>query len=120
MSIASHRTAIVALLDPDVRAFDYAPKSLPYPCAVVGFPTSYDAHDSFSSTTAMVLPVALYVGYADNRAAEDNLEALIDQVVSLVETEDAYSVVTVRDFGVIENAAGQPVSLACTVDVSVL
>lgn len=120
MSIASNRAALVALLTTaSVRAFAYAPKSLPTPCAVVGFPTSYDAHDSFTST-AMIVAIVLYVGYGDGRAAEDELEALIDTVVAAVEADSDYSVTTVDEFGLVENSAGQPTALSCTVSVSVL
>lgn len=120
MSIASHRTAIKALADfAGIRAYDYAPKSLSPSCAVVGFPVNYNPHDTFT-TTAMTLPVALYVPYAANRAAEDALEALIDSLVTAVEGNDAYACSAVRDFGVLENAAGQPTALSCTVDFDCL
>lgn len=120
MSIASHRTAIKGLLDfAGIRSYDFTPASLPTPCTVVGFPASYNPHDTFT-TAAMTLPVALYVGYGDNRAAEDELEALIDSVVTAVEGDDAYACSAVRDFGVVENAAGQPTALSCTVDFDCL
>lgn len=120
MSIATHRTALAELCRPFVQSYDYAPKALPTPCAVIGFPTAYSPGDTLSDTTAMTIPVALYVGYGDNKAAEDNLEELIESLVTAIETDNAYAVTTVRDFGLLENATGTPTALSCTIEVSVL
>lgn len=121
MTIASTRAALAALLVAGgVRAFDSAPKALPTPCVVVGFPSSYIPHSALGGATAMEIALGLYVGYGDNRAAEDELEALIDTVVGLVEAVAAYSVSDVAEFGLVENASGQPTALSCTVTVSVL
>lgn len=125
-SISTVRTAIKdALVAMPLRAFDYAPQNLPTPCAIVGFPSRYNPNDTFSDTASFVLPVSIYVGYASNRAAEDALESYLatsgdSSVIATIEAIGAnYAVNAVRDFGVLQNDAGQPVALGCVVEVEV-
>lgn len=120
MSIASHRTVLMELCKPFVQAYDHSPKALPTPCAVIGFPTTYTPGDTLSDTAAMTIPVVVYVGYGDNKSAEDNLEALIEELVPAIEADDAYAVAAVKDFGLLENSQGTPTALACTIEVDIL
>ncbi len=126
-SISTTRQAIKdALVAMPLRAFDYAPQNLPTPCAIVGFPSRYNPNDTFGDTATFVIPVSIYVGYGSNRAAEDALEAYLStsgdsSVVATIEAIGAnYAVNAVRDFGVLQNDAGQPVALGCVVEVEVL
>lgn len=126
-SISTTRAAIKAAVEGmGLRAFDYAPPNLPPPCAIVGFPSRYMPNDTFSDTASFTIPVTVYVSYASNRAAEDNLEAYLassgsDSVIAAIDgIGSSYGVAQVRDFGVLENASGQPVALGCVVDVEVL
>jgi hypothetical protein len=125
-SIATTRTAIAnALTAAGFRAFDYSPQNLPPPCVIVGLPTTYRPNDSLSDTATFTIPVTCYVTYASNRAAEDNLEAMLassgtGSVIATIEAiGSSYAVSQVRDFGVLEDTNGQPVALGCVVDVDV-
>lgn len=122
-TISDHRTAIKALVATvsglSGRTYDYAPQQMPFPAVVVGFPTAYDFRATTGGAKDMTIPVNIYVGYGSNRAAEDALEALVDPVCAVIETVDAYAVVAVKDFQILENTNSQPVALHCTVDVSV-
>lgn len=126
-AISTTRTAIKdAIVASGVRAFDYAPPNLPTPCVIVGLPSRYNPNDTLSDTASFTIPCTLYVGYGDNRAAEDQLESYLASSGSgsLIATIEAiggnYAVSAVRDFGVLENASGQPIALGCVVDVEVL
>lgn len=124
-AISTVRAAIVDGLDGTVRAYAYSPENLNPPCAVVGFPTSYDPNDTLGDTAMMVIPVNLYVPYSTNRGAEDALEALLatsgtGSVIDAIEDCGSnFAVQTIRDFGVLENSAGAPVALGCTIEVIV-
>ena len=125
-SISTTRTELKDAIGAVLRAFDYAPQNLPTPCAVVGFPTRYNPTDTFSDTASFTIPVTVYVSYASNRAAEDNLESYLatsgaTSVIAAIEAIGSnYAVSQVRDFGVLENSTGQPVALGCVVEVEVL
>ena len=73
----------------------------------------------------MTLPVTIYVSYTSNRAAEDKLEGYLttsgtgSAIAAILAIGSQYEVPQVRDFGVLESAAGQPVALGCVVDVAV-
>lgn len=125
-SIATTRTAIAdALTAAGFRAYDHSPQNLAPPCVIVGLPTRYAPNDSFSDTASFTIPLTVYVTYASNRAAEDNLEAMLSSsgTSSVVGVVDAiggnYVVTQVRDFGVLEDGNGQPVALGCVVEVDV-
>ena len=125
-SISDTRAAIKSALEGmELRAYDYAPNDLRPPCAIVGFPSRYIPNDTFSDTASFTIPVTVYVSYASNRAAEDNLEAYLSSsgagsVIAAIDgIGSSYGVAQVRDFGVLENASGQPVALGCVVDVEV-
>lgn len=124
-SIATTRTAISdALTAAGFRAFDHSPQNLPPPCIVVGFPTRYAPNDTMSDTASFSIPVTCYVPYSSNRAAEDNLEAMLStsgtgSVIATIEAIGGnYVVSQVRDFGLLEQD-GQPVALGCVVEVDV-
>jgi len=125
-SISTTRTAIKEAVEGmGLRAFDYAPNNLPTPCAIIGFPSRYIPNDTFGDTASFTIPVTVYVSYASNRAAEDNLESYLatsgdaSVLAAIDELGSSYGVAQVRDFGVLENATGQPVALGCVVDVEV-
>lgn len=119
-TISTHRNAIKALVATvdGIRAFDYAPASPPFPTAVIGFPTEYDPHATFGGGRDLTIPVTVYVGYGNTRAAEDQLEAFIDPIVDAIETTPAYQVAGVRNFSV-ESVNDTPVALSCQIMVSV-
>ena len=125
-SIADTRTAIMEAVEAiPLRCFDYAPQNLPFPCAVVGFPSRYDPSDTFSDTATLTIPVTLYVRYSSNRAAEDELESYLDtsgdlSIIAAVEAIGSnYVVAAVRDFGLLTGTNDQPIALGCVVDVNV-
>jgi hypothetical protein len=124
-SIATVRADLLEACETVVRAFDYMPTDLPGTLAIVGFPTTYRPVDSTSSAI-MIVPVTLYVPYTANRAAERDLEPYLattgdDSLIAAIHAQStAYSVDNVRDFGVLENAQGQPVKLGCVLEVTVL
>jgi len=125
-SISDTRAAIKdALVSINVRAYDYSPNTLSNPCAIVGFPTRYLPSDTLSDTATFTIPVTMYVGYAANRAAEDNLESYLNtsgdaSIIAAVEAiGDEYHVAAVRDFGVLQNEDGAPIALGCVIDVEV-
>lgn len=126
-SISTTRAAITAAINAmPLRCYDYAPKNLNTPCAIVGFPKRYNPNDTFGDTATFTIPVTVYVGYGSTRAAEDALESYLatSGSTSLIATIEAiggnYQISEVRDFGVLENDNAQPVALGCVIDVEVL
>lgn len=126
-SISSIRSALQTAIEAmPLRCYDFFPSNLNPPCAIVGMPSEYLPNDSFSDTARMVIPVSIYVGYGSNRAAEDALESYLatsgtgSVILAIENISTGYTVRSVRDFGLVENANGQPIALGCVIEVDVL
>ena len=127
MSLATVRTALADAVDnTGLRSYDYLPGSPALPCAVVGWPTSFEPHAGFGDVPNMEIPVMIMVPFQGNRSADANLEQYLTtsgslSVVAAIEAASAaYRVPVVRDFGVITIGDAGQLALACTVIVNVL
>lgn len=119
--IANAREALQTGLRDTIRTYRYNPEQLNPPCAVIGFPTSYDPNAALADAATFTIPVSVYVPYAASRAAEEALETYVASVVDAVHAIGSeYAVPQVRDFGVLENATGVPTALGCVIDVLIL
>lgn len=124
-SIADAREAIKTQVATLLRCHDYMPQQIAPPCVIVGLPTNYDVNDTQGDTATLTIPVMLYVPYASNRAAEDQIERYLatsgdDSVLALIEAAgEGYAVTGVRDFGTLDNTQGTPTALGCTIEVTV-
>lgn len=133
MSLATIRTELARQIrnETGIRTYDYEPLKAEYPCAVVGWPESYDLRSTFESSTAFTLPVRVEVPLRQDRAADDKLEtiveasgsasiaAAIDTDVTLNSSCDSAIATQVVDFGLRETQP-EVFVLTATIMVEVL
>lgn len=125
MSFSTHRAAIKEAIEPTLRCYDYLPGSPATPCAVIGWPTSFDPHAAVGDVADYTIPVTLMVPFATNRAADEKLEALIvttgdESIVAAIEAvSSAYRVQSVTEFGPITVGDSGQLALSCVVNVNV-
>lgn len=80
MSLASIRTELARQIrnEAGIRAYDYEPLKPEFPCAVVGWPETYDLRSTFEGSTSFTLPVRVEVPLRQDRAADDKLETIVE------------------------------------------
>lgn len=127
MSITSTRAAIAAALtaNTSLTVYDTVVGNPVPPCAVVGWPESFNPHAAFGDNADYVIPVILMVSFQTNDA-DGALMAYLDKsggwsVIDIIETaNNAWHIPTVHDVGpmVISDAGNK--ALACIIDVHVM
>ena len=84
MSLATIRTNLKEAVDTTgLRTYDYLPGSPALPCAVIGWPTSFEPHAGFGDVPNMEIPVTVMVPFQSNRSADANLEQYLTTSGSL-------------------------------------
>ncbi len=128
MTLAACRTAIKSTLSgvSGLATYDYEAGNPQLPCAMVGWPETFDPRVTLDGTGAEEyrIPVRLLVQYVSESGADDALETLIASAVAAITrtlggTSESASVVAVRDFGLYEFADPNVRALGCEMVVEV-
>jgi hypothetical protein len=90
-----------------------------YPCFVVGWPQEYDARPDMGTGRDFVLDVLIAVEVGEDDSADDLLSSLLDSAVTAIQTNNAWDVQPISDFGEQQTADDRTV-IWCRLPVSVL
>ena len=128
MSLAAVRAGIKATLDTidDLNVYGYLTThpSLAPAAVVVGFPDTLDPHAVLGTGADYRIDLALYVGLAEEQAADEILTARLESIITALDDDptlggacSSATVLAAADFGRIEIGAGEAFGCLITVEV---